>query len=147
MRPARPAPTTSSATRRRRSRPRVRELTDGEGVRVVFDGVGLATWEASLDSLAKRGLLISFGNASAPVGEKDLGVLARKGSLFTTRPALFDYYADPAEAKAGAARLFKLVETGVLGVEIGQTYKLEEAAKAHRNLEGRKTIGSTLLMP
>ncbi len=127
--------------------PRVRDLTGGQGVNVVFDGIGLATWEASLDSLARRGLLVSFGNASAPVGEKDFGVLARKGSLFATRPTLFDYYADAEEARAGAARVFDLVAKGVLKVEIGQRYRLTDAAKAHDDLQGRKTIGSTLLTP
>ncbi len=126
---------------------RVKDITGGKGVSVVFDGIGKATWEASLDSLARRGLLISFGNASAPVGEVDLGILARKGSLFTTRPALFDYYADPDEAKAGAARLFELIGKGVLNVEIGQTYALEDAAQAHADLADRKTVGSTVLLP
>lgn len=127
--------------------PRVREITGGKGVRVVFDGVGKATWDASLDSLGQRGLQISFGNASAPVGETNLGILAQKGSLFTTRPTLFDYYSDPAEARAGAERLFSLIGQGVLSVEIGQTYPLEEAAQAHADLEARKTAGSTILVP
>lgn len=127
--------------------PRVREITGGTGVRVVFDGVGKATWEASLDSLGQRGLQISFGNASAPVGETNLGILAQKGSLFTTRPTLFDYYSDPAEARAGAARLFALLADDVLNVEIGQTYPLEQAAQAHIDLEARKTVGSTVLLP
>ncbi|MEM8697165.1 MAG: quinone oxidoreductase [Pseudomonadota bacterium] len=127
--------------------PRVREITGGKGVRVVFDGVGKATWDASLDSLGQRGLQISFGNASAPVGETNLGILAQKGSLFTTRPTLFDYYSDPAEARAGAERLFSLIGQGVLGVEIGQTYPLDDAAQAHADLEARKTAGSTILVP
>lgn len=127
--------------------PKVREITGGKGVRVVIDGVGKDTWETSLDSLAPRGLQISFGNASAPVGPTDLAILAQKGSLFTTRPTLFDYYSDPVDAQAGAARLFSLLADGVLTVEIGQRYALEDAAQAHIDLEGRKTFGSTVLLP
>jgi NADPH2:quinone reductase len=127
--------------------PKVREITGGKGVRVVFDGVGKDTWDASLDSLGPRGLQISFGNASAPVGEIDFAILAQKGSLFATRPTLFDYYSDSADAQAGAARLFSLLADGVLTVEIGQRYALEEAAQAHIDLEGRKTFGSTVLLP
>ena len=126
---------------------RVRELTGGEGVRVTFDGVGMDTWEASLDSTGKRGLIVSYGNASAPVTGISLGVLAAKGSLFNTRPTLYDYYADPHERAAGAARMFDLVRTGVLAVSIGQRYPMEQAAQAHRDLEGRRTIGSTVLIP
>ncbi|MGB3723334.1 MAG: quinone oxidoreductase [Pacificimonas sp.] len=125
----------------------VRDLTGGEGVRVVFDGVGRATWQASLESLRKRGLMISFGNASGAVGKQDIASLAQKGSLFATRPTLFDYYADPVEAKAGAARLFALIEQGVIDVDIGQTYALTDAAQAHTDLEARRTTGSTLLLP
>jgi NADPH2:quinone reductase len=127
--------------------PRVRELTAGAGVRVTFDGVGMATWEASLDSTGRRGLIVNYGNADAPVGGVNLGVLAQKGSLYNTRPTLFDYYADPAERAAGSARVFELLRSGVLKVTIGQRYPLEEAARAHADLEGRRTTGSTLLMP
>lgn len=126
---------------------RVRELTDGEGVRVAFDGIGRDTWAASLDSMARRGLLISYGNASGPVTGVALGLLAQKGSLFVTRPTLYDYYREPAEAAAGAARLFGLVAEGTLDVHIGQTFPLEQAGEAHRALEARETIGSTLLIP
>ena len=126
---------------------RVRELTDGAGVRVSFDGVGMATWDASLDATGRRGLIVSYGNADAPVGGIDLGILARKGSLFSTRPSLFDYYTTPDERAAGAARLFDLLTRGVLKVTVGQTYALHDAAQAHRDLEGRATTGSTLLMP
>lgn len=126
---------------------RVRELTDGEGVRVAFDGIGRDTWAASLDSMARRGLVISYGNASGPVTGVALGLLAQKGSLFVTRPTLYDYYRDPAEAAAGAARLFGLVADGTLDVHIGQTFPLEQAGEAHRALEARETIGSTLLIP
>ena len=125
----------------------VRALTEGKGVRVTFDGVGMATWEASLDSTGRRGLIVNYGNADAPVGGVNLGILAQKGSLYNTRPTLFDYYADPAEREAGAARMFDMIRSGVLKVTIGQTYALEDAAQAHRDLEGRKTTGSTVLVP
>ncbi len=125
----------------------VRALTDGKGVRVTFDGVGMATWEASLDSTGRRGMIVNYGNADAPVGGVNLGILAQKGSLYNTRPTLFDYYADPAEREAGAARMFALIRSGVLKVTIGQTYALEDAAQAHRDLEARLTTGSTVLVP
>jgi NADPH:quinone reductase len=125
----------------------VRDLTGGEGVRVVFDGIGMATWEASLDSLGSRGLLVSYGNADAPVTNVSLGILATKGSLFTTRPTLFDYYRDPAERDAGAAYVFDMIRQGVISVTIGNRYALSDAAQAHRDLEGRKTTGSNLLLP
>ncbi len=127
--------------------PRVRELTGGKGAEVVFDGIGKATWDASIEATASRGLLVSYGNADAPVGAVDLGILARKGSLFTTRPALFDYYAEPRERAAGIARVWEMIGSGVLSVTIGQTYPLTDAATAHRDLEARKTTGSTLLLP
>lgn len=127
--------------------PRVRELTNGAGVSVVFDGVGKATFDASLDSLARRGMQVSFGNASGAVGPVDFGILARKGSLFATRPTLFDYYATRRELEAGTSRVFDLVERGVLTVRIDQRYPLAEAARCHRDLEGRRTTGSTILMP
>lgn len=126
---------------------RVREITGGAGVRVVFDGVGMSTWEASLDSCGKRGLIVSFGNADAPVGGVNLGVLALKGSLYNTRPTLWDYYSDPEDAEAGTARVFGLIREGALKVNIGQRFPLEEAARAHETLEGRKTIGATILLP
>jgi len=126
---------------------RVRELTGGAGVRVVYDGVGLDTWEASLDSAGRRGLIVSYGNASAPVTGVSLGILATKGSLYNTRPTLFDYYADPAEREAGAGRLWQMIRAGKVKVTIGQTYPLEQAEQAHRDLQGRATSGSTLLMP
>ena len=126
---------------------RVRALTGNAGCDLVLDGVGKATWEASLDSLRPRGLLVSFGNASAPVGEVDLGILARKGSLFTTRPTLFDYYAAPEEAERGTSRLFEMLRSGKVKVEIGRRYPLKEAAEAHRALEARETIGATVLLP
>ena len=126
---------------------RVRALTGGAGVQVVFDGVGQATWAGALGSVARRGLIISFGNASGPVTGVALASLAAAGSVFVTRPTVFDYYADPAERAAGAARLFDLAARGVLKAEIAQTWPLAEAATAHRALEARQTTGSTLLLP
>jgi NADPH:quinone reductase len=125
----------------------VRTITGGAGVRVTFDGVGMATWEASLDSTGRRGLIVNYGNADAPVGGVNLGILAQKGSLYNTRPTLFDYYADPVERGAGADRVFDMIRRGVIAVTIGQTYALEDAAQAHRDLEGRRTTGSTVLRP
>ena len=126
--------------------PRVRELTGGKGVRVTFDGVGMATWEASLDSTGRRGLVVNYGNADAPVGGVNLGILAQKGSLYNTRPTLFDYYAEAEERAAGVARVWELIRSGVLSVTIGQRYALTDAAQAHADLEGRRTTGSTVLM-
>lgn len=126
--------------------PKVRELTDGAGVRVVFDGVGMATWEASLDSTGRRGLIVNYGNADAPVGGINLGILAQKGSLYNTRPTLFDYYATPEERAAGSDYVFDMLRQGIIKVTVGQTYPLKEAAQAHRDLEGRKTTGSTVLL-
>lgn len=126
---------------------RVREITGGAGVPVVFDGVGGSTWEASLKSAARRGLIVSFGNAGGPVEGVGLGVLSKHGSLFVTRPTLWDYYATPEERDAGVARLFELVASGVLSVEIGQRFKLEDAADAHRAIAAGETMGATLLIP
>ena len=127
--------------------PKVRELTGGAGVRAIFDGVGKDTWQASLDSAAPRAIIASFGNASGAVEGVNLGVLAQKGSLFVTRPTLFDYYRDPAEAAAGVGRVFALIASGALTVTIGQRYPLRDAAQAHRDLEARRTTGSTILIP
>ncbi|AXU21037.1 quinone oxidoreductase (plasmid) [Novosphingobium sp. THN1] len=127
--------------------PRVREVTGGAGVRVSFDGVGKDTWEASLDSTARRGLIVSYGNASGPVSGVALGTLSQKGSLFVTRPTLYHYYADPSERAAGSARVWDMIASGAVAVTIGQTYPLAEVAQAHRDLEARKTTGSTVLMP
>ncbi|MGE8134021.1 quinone oxidoreductase family protein [Novosphingobium subterraneum] len=127
--------------------PRVRELTGGAGVRVSFDGVGKDTWEASLDSTARRGLIVSYGNASGPVSGVALGTLSQKGSLFVTRPTLYHYFADPAERAAGSERVWDMIASGAVAVTIGQTYPLAEVAQAHRDLEARKTTGSTVLMP
>jgi len=125
----------------------VRRLTNGRGVDTVFDGVGKASWDASLASLAKRGLLVSYGNASGavpPVAPLDL---MRAGSVFLTRPTMGDYFDTPADRRAGAKRLFDMIEQGKLKVEIGQTFPLADAADAHRALESRATTGSTVLLP
>ncbi|MEN9684028.1 MAG: Quinone oxidoreductase 1 [Pseudomonadota bacterium] len=126
---------------------RVREATGGKGVAVAYDGVGAATWESSLGCMARRGTLVSFGNASGPVTGVALGQLQRGGSLFVTRPTLYDYYALPAEAQAGAAKLWDMVGSGKVKVTVGQEYALTDAPQAHRDLEARRTTGSTLLIP
>lgn len=126
---------------------RVREATGGKGVRACYDGVGAASWQTSLDCMAPRGTIASFGNASGPVTGVALRDLATRGSLYVTRPGVYDYYRDPAEALAGAARLWDMLGSGQLTITIGQTYPLTQAAQAHRDLEARKTTGSTLLLP
>lgn len=126
---------------------KVREATGGRGVAVSYDGVGAASWQTSLDSMAPRGTIVSFGNASGPVTGVNLRDLATRGSLFVTRPGVYDYYRDPAEAAAGAARLWDMVGSGKLTITIGQTYALTDAAQAHIDLEARRTTGSTLLLP
>ncbi|HEV7233570.1 MAG TPA: quinone oxidoreductase [Sphingorhabdus sp.] len=123
----------------------VRELTEGRGVEVVFDGIGMATWETSLDATRRRGLIVNYGNADAPVGGVNLGILAQKGSLYNTRPTLFDYYHHAAERAAGSEYVFDMFRQGIIKVNIGQRYGLEDAAQAHADLEGRKTTGSTVL--
>ncbi len=126
---------------------RVRELTEGRGVDVVYDGVGKATFDKSLDCLRPRGLLASFGNASGVVAIPDLTVLSRKGSLYVTRPVSLHYLTSRAELLEGAALLFDAVTSGVIKVEIGRTYALADAAEAHRALENRETTGSVVLLP
>ncbi len=126
--------------------PKVRELTGGAGVRVSFDGVGKATWGASLDATGRRGTIVSYGNASGPVDGIGLGILAAKGSLYVTRPTLFDYYATPEERSAGADYVWDMFRQGVIKVTIGQRYPLEDAARAHADLEGRLTTGSSVLV-
>lgn len=124
---------------------RVREITDGVGVPVVYDGVGKSTLEASLDSLQPRGLLVSFGNASGPVTDFDLGMLAAKGSLYVTRPVLMHYVASDAALQANARDLFDVVGSGKVKISVNQRYQLEDVAQAHMDLEARKTTGSTVL--
>lgn len=125
----------------------VREATDGKGVRVSYDGVGAASWQNSLDCVGSRGTIASFGNASGPVTGVALRDLATRGSLYVTRPGVYDYYRVPDEARAGAARVWEMVASGSVSVTVGQTYALADAAQAHRDLEARKTTGSTLLLP
>jgi NADPH2:quinone reductase len=125
----------------------VRELTSGKGVEVTFDGVGLDTWETSLNATARRGLIVSYGNASGPVTGVNLGTLAQKGSLYVSRPTLFDYYHNAAERAAGAEYVFDMFRQGIIDITIGHRYALEDVAQAHRDLEGRKTVGSSILIP
>jgi NADPH:quinone reductase-like Zn-dependent oxidoreductase len=125
---------------------RVRELTDGQGVHVVFDSVGKDTFMGSVDSLRRRGLLVCVGTASGPVPPFDPVLLAQKGSLFVTRPALADYIADPAEKAALADEIFSLVGAGKIRIEINQRYTLDDAIQAHRDLEARKTTGSSIFV-
>ncbi len=125
----------------------VRRLTKGAGVPVVYDSIGKSTWDGSLDCLAPRGLMVSFGNASGPVADISPGILAAKGSLFLTRPSLANYTATRADLELSARRLFKMVTSGKVKIEVNQTYPLKDAAKAHRDLEGRKTTGSTVFIP
>lgn len=126
---------------------RVRELTGGRGVAVVYDGVGAATFQSSLDSLAPRGMLVSFGNASGPVPAFAPTELARRGSLFFTRPSLIDYIRARADLDSGAQALFAAVAAKILRVRIGCRYPLAAAAQAHQDLEARHTTGSNLLLP
>ena len=125
---------------------RVRELTNGVGVSVVFDSVGKATFMSSLDSLKRRGLLVCVGTASGKIPPFDPAILARKGSLFITRPGLADYIADPAEKQELVDELFGHVAAGRIRIEINQRYALEDAVQAHHDLEGRKTTGSSIFV-
>jgi NADPH2:quinone reductase len=126
---------------------RVRELTGGLGAHVVYDSVGKDTFFASLDCLRPLGMMVSYGNASGPVPPFAPLELARRGSLFLTRPILFHYIARRADLERAARELFEVIGRGVVRVEIGQTYALQDAAQAHRDLEARRTIGSTVLIP
>jgi NADPH2:quinone reductase len=126
---------------------RVKEITGGKKLPVVYDGVGKDTFLMSLDCLAPLGLLVSFGNASGPVTGVDLGILAAKGSLFVTRPTMLHYTATDAAFQAVAKDLFDVVAGGHIKIDIGQRYKLTDAAKAHADLEARKTTGATVLVP
>ena len=126
---------------------RVREITGGEGVPVVYDSVGKDTFFASLDCLRRRGMMVSFGNASGAVEPFAPSELARRGSLFLTRPTLFDYAATRPELEAMSAELFEMVASGKIEVEVRQRFALAQAADAHRALESRGTTGSTILLP
>lgn len=125
---------------------RVRALTGGAGVDVVFDSVGKSTFMGSLDSLKRRGLMVCVGTASGPIEGFNPQLLAMKGSLYLTRPALADYIADPDEKGALAAELFDHVASGRIKIEINQRYELQDAAAAHRDLEARKTTGSSIFV-
>ena len=125
----------------------VRRITSGLGVPVAYDSVGAATFEGTLNSLARRGLFVSFGNASGPAPAVEPGLLSRKGSLFFTRPTLFDYVPTTQELDASAVAVFDKILEGVVRIEIGQTYELAEVRQAHVDLEARRTIGASLLKP
>lgn len=125
---------------------RVRELTNGVGVNVVFDSVGKDTFMSSLDSLKRRGLMVCVGTASGPIPDFNPVLLAIKGSLYITRPALADYIADPVEKQALANELFDHVASGRIKIEINQRYELKDAVQAHRDLESRKTTGSSIFV-
>ena len=126
---------------------RVKEITGGKGVPVVYDSIGKDTFIGSLDCLAPLGLLVSYGSASGPVPPFGLNELASRGSLFVTRPTLFTYAAKRDDLESMAAELFGMVESGKIKIEINQRYALQDAAQAHRDLEDRKTTGSTILLP
>jgi NADPH:quinone reductase len=126
---------------------RVRELTRGEGVPVVYDAVGKSTFSGSLDCLRPLGLMVSFGNASGAVPPFELGILSQKGSLYVTRPTLMTYTAKREDLEANAAELFEVVRSGKVKIEVGRTYPLVDAAQAHRDLEARRTTGSVVLLP
>jgi NADPH2:quinone reductase len=126
---------------------RVKEITGGKMLPVVYDSVGRDTFMKSLDCLAPYGMLVVFGNASGPVPPFELGMLAAKGSLYITRPTLATYTAKPEELAGSAAALFDVVQKGVVRIEVNQRFPLKDAAEAHRALEARRTTGSTLLIP
>lgn len=126
---------------------RVREITGGVGAAAVYDSIGRDTFFASLDSLRSHGVMVTFGNASGPVEPFAPLELARRGSLFVTRPTLFDFTREPATLAEASASLYELVGSGRIRVTIGQRYALADAATAHRDLEGRRTTGSSVLLP
>lgn len=126
---------------------RVREITSGAGVPVVYDSIGKDTFEGSLDCLLPRGLMVSFGNASGPVPPFSPAVLGAKGSLYLTRPSLVAYTAARSDLLESAKALFDVVTSGAVKIAVNQTYPLKDAAQAHRDLEARKTTGSTVLIP
>jgi NADPH2:quinone reductase len=126
---------------------RVREMTHGAGVPVVYDSVGKATFEGSLDCLQPFGLMVSFGNASGAVPPFDIATLAAKGSLYLTRPTVMTYTAKRTDLEAGAAELFEMIGSGKVKAEVRATYALADAAKCHRDLQARQTTGSVILLP
>lgn len=125
----------------------VRRITGGKGVPVAYDSVGKDTFEGTLGSLARRGLFVSFGNASGPVTPFSPARLAQGGSLYLTRPTLFDYIVTTEELEASAAAVFDMVSSGKIKIDIGQTFPLAEARRAHEALESRETVGASLLIP
>ena len=125
----------------------VAEITGGRKCDVVYDSVGKDTFDGSLDCLRPRGMLVSFGQSSGPVPPFNLGILSQKGSLFLTRPTLFAYIATRAELEESAAALFEVVRSGAVKIRVNQRYPLSEAAQAHADLEGRRTTGTTVLIP
>jgi NADPH2:quinone reductase len=126
---------------------KVRAITDGKGVEVVLDGVGKASWDASIASVARRGLLVTYGNASGPVPPIDALSLSKAGSIFVTRPTLADYASNAQQRRALADTLFEAISSGDVAISIGQTFALADAADAHRALESRVTTGATVLLP
>ena len=126
---------------------RVKEITKGKGVPVVYDGIGKDTFMDSLDCLAPLGLMVSYGNASGAVPPFNIGMLAQKGSLFLTRPTLGNYIATREELDIAARELFSVIKKGAVKLKINQTYPLREAAQAHIDLQNRKTTGQTVLLP
>jgi NADPH2:quinone reductase len=126
---------------------RVKSITGGKGVPVVYDSVGKSTWEGSLDCLRPLGMMVSFGNASGAVPPVNIGILAQKGSLFLTRPTLVTYIASRADLEATSKSLFEVVKSGKVKIEITKRYKMDDVAQCHRDLEGRKTTGSVILLP
>lgn len=126
---------------------RVKEITGGKLCDVVYDSVGQDTYPGSLDCLRPRGLWVSFGQSSGPIQDFNLGLLAQKGSLFATRPTLFNYVSTREELEATARDLFDVVRKGIVKIEVNQEYALADARKAHEDLEGRKTSGVTILLP
>jgi len=126
---------------------RVHEMSGGAGAHVVYDSVGKDTFVASLDCLRPRGLMVSFGNSSGPVPPIAPLELSRRGSLYLTRPTLFNYIASRAELAAASRELFEVIGRGAVRIEIGRTYALQDVAQAHRDLEARRTVGSTVLLP
>jgi len=126
---------------------KVKEITKGKKLPVVYDAVGKSTWEGSLDCLQPRGLIVSFGNASGPVPPVNLGILSTKGSLYVTRPTLGTYIAARADLVKRSNDLFNVVKSGKVKIETTARHTLEDAAQAHRDLEGRKTTGSVVLIP
>jgi NADPH2:quinone reductase len=126
---------------------RVKDITGGRGCDVVYDSIGKDTFPGSLDCLKPRGMWVSFGSASGPVPSFEIGMLAQKGSLFATRPSLFNYTAERQDLLDNANELFDVVTRGIVKITVGQTYALKDTARAHADLEARKTTGSTVLLP